>query len=199
MLSMILFISGGEIFIILLFILIFFGADQIPKFARMMGKAVGEFKKATDDIKREFNENTSGVMNDIRSIQSSLTESLTKEITEPLQETANEATKPFEETTKTFEEYGEQYNRDYYYDNQYDSGSYGNEYQQETQAPSSETANENSSDTSAHQADVNEIKPMTKIRKIKSATQKPNGEALDGVKPKTRSRKSNPKSKSAEI
>lgn len=133
---MILFISGGEIFIILLAILIFFGADKIPDFARMMGKGVREFKKATDDIKREFSENSSGVVNDIKSIRDDITgvgnnmvDSLTKEIAEPVQTTADE-------TVKTFEEYKDRYNTDYYYNNPNDIGNSGNEYQKEIQSSS---------------------------------------------------------------
>ena len=133
---MVLFISGGEIFIILLAILIFFGADKIPEFARMMGKGVREFKKATDDIKREFNENTSGVMDDIKSIQNNLTDTFTREIAEPMQETATEA-------TKTFNEYEEQYNADHYYSNPDYLGSRGNEYQEEAQATTPESTDEN--------------------------------------------------------
>jgi TatA/E family protein of Tat protein translocase len=138
MLSMVLFISGGEIFVILLAILIFFGADKIPEFARMMGKGVREFKKATDDIKREFNENSSGIMDDIKSIRddmtgigNDMTHTLTKGIAEPMQKTANE-------TAKTFEEYQDQYNTDYYYNHPDDIGNSGNEYRQEVQDASPE-------------------------------------------------------------
>ncbi len=126
MLSTILFISGGEIFVILLAILIFFGADKIPEFARMMGKGVREFKKATDDIKREFSENTSGVMDDIKSIGNDLSDTLTKEVSEPMEQTANE-------TASAFDEYAQDpYNSDYYYNNQDYNTEYGNEYQTET-------------------------------------------------------------------
>ena len=131
MLSIILFVSSGEIFIILLFILIFFGADKIPEFTRFMGKGVRELKKATDDIKREFQDSSSGVLNDIRSISNDLTESLTKEIAEPMQKTASE-------TTKTFEEYQDQFDTDFYYNNQDNIGKYGNEYQTEAQNSLSE-------------------------------------------------------------
>ena len=146
MLSGVLFISGGEIFIILLVILIFFGADKIPEFARMMGKGVREFKKATDDIKREFNENTSGVMDDIRSIQSDMTDTFTKEIAEPMQETASE-------TTKTFEEYQDQYNTDYYYSNPDSMAGRGNEYQEETQVSVSGNSDGNTPDATGDQQD----------------------------------------------
>ena len=179
MLAVLLFTSGGEIFVILIFILIFFGADKIPEFTRMMGKGVREFKKATDDIKREFNDNTSGVLNDIRSIQNNLTESLTKEIAEPMQKTADEATKPFEEAQKTFEEYEDQYNKDYYYEEKQYDIKYGNEYRNEL----TENATENVSETPVPQTN-----PMPKIRKIKTNT--PKAESQD-TKPKTR----NPKPK----
>lgn len=54
MLSEILFISGAEIFVVFLFILLFFGADKIPEIAKTLGKGVREFKKATDEIKKEM-------------------------------------------------------------------------------------------------------------------------------------------------
>ncbi len=139
---MVLFISGGEIFIILLAILIFFGADKIPEFARMMGKGVREFKKATDDIKREFSENTSGVLDDIKTIRDDVSDALTKEISEPVQETVNE-------TAKTFDEYKDSYNLDYYYNNPDYMGSRGNEYHAEAQTAAVEKdAVEKAADTS---------------------------------------------------
>lgn len=50
-----LFISGQEIFIILLVVLVLFGANKIPDIAKGLGKGMREFRKATDDIKREMN------------------------------------------------------------------------------------------------------------------------------------------------
>ena len=143
---MVLFISGGEITIILLFVLIFFGADKIPEFARMMGKGVREFKKATDDIKREFTDGTSGLMNDIQSIQNSLTNTLTKEIAEPVQGIVKD-------TEKTFEEFHDQYQTDYYYTNPENIGGSGSEYQEEAQAALSEhtDADTSEADTSGSQ------------------------------------------------
>ena len=131
MLSILLFTSGGELFLILLVVLIFFGADKIPEFTRMMGKGVREFRKATDDIKREFQESSSGMVDEIMSVRDEMADRLTKEIAEPVQETVKE-------TTKTFEEYHDQYNDDYHYDNRENTGSYGNEYQDELQANTEE-------------------------------------------------------------
>jgi TatA/E family protein of Tat protein translocase len=46
--------SGGEILLIVVVILLLFGADKIPEFARTWGKGMREFRKATDEIRREL-------------------------------------------------------------------------------------------------------------------------------------------------
>ncbi len=54
---MLLWVPGwGEMLIIGLFILIFFGAKKIPEIARGMGKGIREFKDATKEVKKEINE-----------------------------------------------------------------------------------------------------------------------------------------------
>jgi TatA/E family protein of Tat protein translocase len=63
-------ISGSEIFLIFLFILIFFGANKIPEFARMLGKGLREFKKAADDIKSEISQ--SEIQKDLDDIRDGL-------------------------------------------------------------------------------------------------------------------------------
>ena len=49
----------GEMLIIMLFVLIFFGARKIPEIARGMGKGIREFKDATKEIKKEIDEGAS--------------------------------------------------------------------------------------------------------------------------------------------
>ena len=39
-------LGGGEILLILLFILVFFGAKKIPDLAQGLGKGIREFRKA---------------------------------------------------------------------------------------------------------------------------------------------------------
>lgn len=51
---MFLFISGGEIFVILLVVVMVFGADKLPEIARGLGKGMRQIKDATNDIKREI-------------------------------------------------------------------------------------------------------------------------------------------------
>lgn len=43
-------LGAGEIFLIVLFALIFIGPKKIPELARGMGKALREFQRAKDDL-----------------------------------------------------------------------------------------------------------------------------------------------------
>lgn len=72
MLSIILFISGQEIFVILLVVLLLFGANKIPEIARGLGKGMNEFRKAADEIKREMNDQTSDLKNDFKEINDNI-------------------------------------------------------------------------------------------------------------------------------
>ena len=51
------FAGGWEWIIIILAILVLFGAKKIPEFARGLGKGVKEFKKAKDDIENSLDDN----------------------------------------------------------------------------------------------------------------------------------------------
>ena len=59
-------ISGGEIFVILLFVLIFFGADKIPGVARTMGRTIRQIKDATADIQRDIQNSANAVKDQIK-------------------------------------------------------------------------------------------------------------------------------------
>lgn len=72
MLTVFLFISGQEIFIILLIVLLLFGANKIPDIARGLGKGMAEFKKAADDIKREMNDHTNDLKKDFKDINDTI-------------------------------------------------------------------------------------------------------------------------------
>src|SRR6056297_2712056 len=69
MLSMTLFISGSEIFIILLVVLLLFGANKLPEIARGLGKGMNEFKRATRDIRSEFDEQTKDIQKDVKELR----------------------------------------------------------------------------------------------------------------------------------
>lgn len=46
--------GGMEILIVLMVILLFFGAKRIPELARGIGQGMNEFRKASDQIKQEL-------------------------------------------------------------------------------------------------------------------------------------------------
>lgn len=46
-------IGSGEIILIILFILIFFGAKKLPELAQGLGKGIREFRKAAKDVQED--------------------------------------------------------------------------------------------------------------------------------------------------
>ena len=66
-------ISGGEIFIVLLVVFLFFGPDKIPEIARWIGKGIGEVKKATSEIRDEITRETEDIRKQTNEIKKDLT------------------------------------------------------------------------------------------------------------------------------
>ena len=62
-----LFISGPEIMVIMLIVVMVFGADKIPEIARGLGKGIRQVKDATNDIKKEIKDSSekNGIDTDI--------------------------------------------------------------------------------------------------------------------------------------
>jgi sec-independent protein translocase protein TatA len=48
-------LGGQELILILLIILLLFGAQKLPELAKGLGKGIKEFKKAQNEIEEEFN------------------------------------------------------------------------------------------------------------------------------------------------
>jgi sec-independent protein translocase protein TatA len=74
MMTSILFISGQEIFIVLIVVLLLFGSKKIPELAKGLGKGMKEFKRATEDIKKELHESTSEIRKSTEEIQRDIDE-----------------------------------------------------------------------------------------------------------------------------
>jgi sec-independent protein translocase protein TatA len=75
MLQVILFISGQEIVIIAIAVLILFGSKRIPEMARGLGKGMREFRKAADDIKRELNQSAPDIKRGLEDIGKNIKDS----------------------------------------------------------------------------------------------------------------------------
>ena len=54
MIASILNFAGPDMIVILLIVLLLFGAKRLPELARGMGKAVKEFGTARDEVERDF-------------------------------------------------------------------------------------------------------------------------------------------------
>jgi sec-independent protein translocase protein TatA len=73
--STFLFISGPEVMIIMLIVVMVFGADKIPEIARGLGKGIRQVKDATNDIKREIKDSS-----DTTGVDTDITKEINKEI-----------------------------------------------------------------------------------------------------------------------
>ncbi|MCF6240318.1 MAG: twin-arginine translocase TatA/TatE family subunit [Bacteroidales bacterium] len=70
MTSVILFIGGAETFVIILVVVLLFGSKKIPEVARGLGKGIKEFKKATEEIKKEITD--TDIIKDVNDIKKNL-------------------------------------------------------------------------------------------------------------------------------
>lgn len=70
-----LFIGAPEIFVIMLIVVMVFGADKIPDIARGLGKGMRQMKDATNDIKKEINDSSKA-----HGIDADITKDINKEI-----------------------------------------------------------------------------------------------------------------------
>ena len=62
---MLLFIGGSEIFFIILFVVMLFGANKIPEIAKGLGKMMREVKDASNEIKREIKDSSKEIKDNI--------------------------------------------------------------------------------------------------------------------------------------
>lgn len=53
--SVLLFLSGSDLMLIMFVALLLFGGDKLPEIARGLGKGIRDFKEASEGVKREIN------------------------------------------------------------------------------------------------------------------------------------------------
>ncbi len=70
-----LFIGTPEVFVIMLIVVMVFGADKIPEIARGLGKGMRQIKDATNDIKKEINDSSK-----IKDFDRNIAKDITKEV-----------------------------------------------------------------------------------------------------------------------
>lgn len=58
-------LGGGEVVMIVLVILLLFGGKGIPTIAKTLGKGMREFKDATEGLKKDLRDSTSGITDQV--------------------------------------------------------------------------------------------------------------------------------------
>lgn len=62
--------SGMELVVVVLIVLLLFGAKKIPELARGIGQGISEFRKASSDIRKEIEKGAQDVENSSKSQES---------------------------------------------------------------------------------------------------------------------------------
>jgi sec-independent protein translocase protein TatA len=83
-----LFIGAPEIFVIMLIVVMVFGADKIPEIARGLGKGMRQVKDATNDIKKEIKDSS-----EKNGIDTDITKDLNKGISDDFKRVKKEMSK----------------------------------------------------------------------------------------------------------
>jgi sec-independent protein translocase protein TatA len=81
-------IAGSEILLILVFILMFFGAKSIPGIARTMGRTMRQIKQASQDVQSEIRKSGVDIKKDMNF--QSFVQDATKEIKAPMDQYAQQ-------------------------------------------------------------------------------------------------------------
>jgi sec-independent protein translocase protein TatA len=58
-------LGGGEVFVVILVALMFFGSDKLPEIAKGLGKGLREINDAKQQIQEEISKNTGGLKEEI--------------------------------------------------------------------------------------------------------------------------------------
>lgn len=102
-------IGGSELIFIIFIVLMLFGSDKIPDFARSLGKGMAQIKNATNEIKSEIqkgakdsgldmNSLTGGISDEIQKAKNEITNSVN-----PLSNITSDLEKPFQQVQEDIE------------------------------------------------------------------------------------------------
>lgn len=93
-------IAGSEVFIILLFILVFFGAKSIPGFSRSLGRGIRQIKDASEEVKSEIRKTTGDMRADMNLKRN--IEEVSSQFQKPLKDIEKGITSSTEVTKESF-------------------------------------------------------------------------------------------------
>lgn len=81
-------ISGGELIVILLFALLFFGSKGIPDLARTMGRTLRQVRDASNEVQREIQKGVTDVGRSVSEQRSNFQKSIEEAAPKPDQPSA---------------------------------------------------------------------------------------------------------------
>lgn len=84
-------VAGSEILLILLFILIFFGANSIPGIARTMGRTIRQIKDASQEVQNEIRKSGGDIKSDFN-------------LQKMVNDSVNDIAQPFKEHARTLDQ-----------------------------------------------------------------------------------------------
>lgn len=90
------FISGGEIFLVVLVIVVFFGANKVPDIARELGKGVRVLRDASNEVKTEIRNSSANIRQEYESNREKV-QSQVEEVKKDVEETITEESETKEE------------------------------------------------------------------------------------------------------
>ena len=91
-------LGGGEVFLVVLFIVMFFGSDKLPEIARGLGKGIREINEAKNQIQNEIQKSTSGFREEL--------EKHTSEIQSEILKAGEGMKRQIEDASKTVADHG---------------------------------------------------------------------------------------------
>jgi sec-independent protein translocase protein TatA len=71
-------LGGGEIFIVIIMIVMFFGSDKLPGIAKGLGKGLREINDAKNQIQAEISKGTDGFKEELQKHTSEIQSEITK-------------------------------------------------------------------------------------------------------------------------
>ena len=92
-------VSGGEILLVLAFVLIFFGSKSIPGLARTLGRTMRQIRDASNEIQSEIRKSGNEMKNDLN--LKGIIEETAQDIKKPLDQYAQDIEEAVELKPKT--------------------------------------------------------------------------------------------------
>lgn len=96
-------LGGGEVFIIVLVMILLFGPDKLPGLVKGIGKGIREINDAKSQIQNEIQKSTSGIKEDIEKHTSEIQEEINK-VNNTVSRQINRASKAITDESKALDE-----------------------------------------------------------------------------------------------